>query len=187
TIVNAQSNLTLIEEKYAQLDSAEYLIDLKNAINRSTYFYTDNLTEDDIDSLYNEIKIGINGYSVNFVLRVDIDTSRLNSNSYLVFEDSRYAFDIYCHDSKFNPTFFVYFNKDELDNFGNVYQTPELKYAKKLKAAVKRILKKKPKHILFSYHLPNTILYINNDRIYVYRVIQKVRSEERRVGKECRA
>ncbi|MBD1420995.1 hypothetical protein [Sphingobacterium chuzhouense] len=146
---------------------------MKEAIRRSSTYFLEEPTEDTVSRIYDKINKEINGNRIKFVLRVDIDTSRLNSNSYLVLEDSRYAFDIYCYDSKFNPTFFVYFNKDELDNFGNVYQTPELKYAKKLKAAVKQILKKKPKHILFSYHLPNTILYVNNDRIYVYRVIQK--------------
>lgn len=168
----AQSNLALIEEKYKQLDSLSYLNSVKEAIRRSSTYLFEEPTEDTVNRINDKIKNGINGYNIKFVLRVDLDTSRLNSNNYLLLDDSKYPFDIYCYDDKFNPRFFVYFNKDELDNFGNAYQTIELKYAKKLKAAIKRILKKKPKHILFSYFLPNSILYIKDQELYVYRVLQ---------------
>lgn len=169
----AQSNLALIEEKYKQLDSVTYLNNLKEAIRASSTYFFEKPTEDTVNWINEKIKNGINGYNIKFVLRVDLDTSRLNSNNYLLLDDSRYPFDLYCYDDKFNPRFFVYFNKDELDNFGNAYQTIELKYSKQLKAAIKRILKKKPKHILFSYFLPNSILYVKDDKILVYRVIQK--------------
>lgn len=168
-----QSNLALIEEKYRQLDSVTYLNNLKDAIRGSSTYFFEKPTEDTVNRINEKIKNGINGYNIKFVLRVDLDTSSLNSNNYLLLDDSTYPFDIYCYDDKFNPRFFVYFNKNELDNFGNGYQSIEVKYAKKLKGAIKRILKKNPKHILFSYFLPNSILYVKDDKILVYRVIQK--------------
>ncbi len=169
----AQSNLALIEEKYKQLDSVYYLNNFKDAIRQSSTYFFEQPTEDTVNRINDKIKNGINGYNIKFVLRVDLDTSKLNSNNYLLLDDSRYPFDLYCYDDKFNPRYFVYFNKDELDNFGNAYPTMELKYSKQLKTAIKRILKKKPKHILFSYFLPNSILYVKDDKILVYRVIQK--------------
>lgn len=170
--LRAQSHLLLIEEKYDQLDSVQYLNNLRDAIYQSVIKDFNEPLDDHIVGRYSYIKDGINDQNIRFVLNVDIDTTKLDTDIFLLVRDSIYNFNIYCHDNKFNPTFYVFFVNDQLDIFGDVFPTFSKRFAKKIKIGIKRILKKRPKYILDCQHLPNTVLYVKDDKIFVYRVLQ---------------
>lgn len=170
--MKAQPHLVLIEEKYNQLDSLWYLNNLKDAVIRSSIHAYGEPVLEEINREYNIIRNGIKNQNIKFVLNVDIDTTKLDSDNYLLVENTEYSFNIFCHDHKLNPTYYVFFVDDQLDIFGSVYPTFSKKYAKKVKFAIKRVLKKEPKYILECAHLPNTILYVKDDKIFVYRVLQ---------------
>ncbi len=72
--------------------------------------------------------------------------TKLDTDNYLLVEGFEYDFNIYCHDRKFNPTYYVFFTEDRLDIYGDVYPTFSKKIFKKNKKnAIKSILKKKAK------------------------------------------
>lgn len=170
--VQAQSDLELIEEKYHQLDSLDYLNNLREAVVRSSIHAYGEPDFEEIDREYDAIMNGIKGQNIRFVLNIDIDTTKLHTNNYLLAEDFGYDFNIYGHDRKFNPTYYIFFREGRLDIFGDVYPTFSRRFARKIKIALRRILKKGPKYMLHCQHLPNTVLYVNDDRIFVYRVLQ---------------
>lgn len=170
--MKAQSHLQLIEEKYNQLDSLKYLNNLKDAIIRSSLHAYGEPMDEEINREYNIIKNGIKDQNIRFVLNVDIDMTKLDTDNYLLVEGFEYDFNIYCHDRKFNPTYYVFFTEDRLDIYGDVYPTFSKKFSKKIKNAIKSILKKRPKYMLHCQHLPNTVLYVKDDKIFVYRILQ---------------
>lgn len=171
--VKAQTNLSLIEEKYKQLDSISYMGELERSIAQSSFLKFKERNKSNINEIYDEIMGGINGYTIKFVLRVDIDTTSLKTGNYLIVRDSVMIFDLYCHDKKLNPRYFVRFENNNLEDFGTNYPILSAKYAKQLKSGIKQVLKKNPKYIIDCTYLSNTILYVKNEKLYVYRVIQK--------------
>ncbi|RNC63895.1 hypothetical protein [Proteiniphilum sp. X52] len=170
--VKAQSHLTLIEEKYNQLDSVSYIDNIKDPIVRYSMHAFGQLSDDTIERRYKVIKEGIKNQNMRFVLNVGIDTTKLDTDNYLLVEDFEYDFNIYCHDKKFNPTFYVFFSEDRLDIVGRFYPSYSRKYTKKATIAIKRVLEKKPKYILSCTLLTNTVLYVKGEKIFVYRILQ---------------
>src|SRR5699024_7966836 len=90
--VQAQSDLELIEEKYHQLDSLDYLNNLREAVVRSSIHAYGEPDFEEIDREYDAIMNGIKGQNIRFVLNIDIDTTKLHTNNYLLAEDFVYDF-----------------------------------------------------------------------------------------------
>lgn len=168
-----QTPLSLIKEKYGELDSIQYLNDLNEAVFQSVIRDFGEPLEDHIKERTNSIRNGISGQTIKFVLNVEIDTAKLYTDSCLIIKDFRFNFNIYCYDSKLNPTYYVFFVDNQLDIYGTIYPTYSKRYAKQVKFAIRQIIGKDPQYILECAHLPNTILYVKDDNIFVYSVLQK--------------
>lgn len=173
--IHSQSKINQIGTHYFQIDSVSYLKSLENAVIESVIIDFRKPLEAHIKERYYSIKNGIENNNVKFVLNVEIDTTKLKSENYdyLEIDLSHYNFNIYCFDKKNNPVYFIYFYDGMLNFFGDFYPTFSKSYSKQIRLAFKNILKKKPQYLLNCNSLPNTILYIKDEKIYVYRVKQK--------------
>lgn len=168
-----QANLSLIQGKYEELDSIQYLKGLDEAVFQSVVRDFGEPLENHIKQRTNSIRNGVNGQTIRFVLNVDIDTTKLYTDSYLVIEDFKFNFNIYCYNNKLNPTYYVFFVDNQLDIYGTIYPTYSKRYAKHVKFAIRQIIGKNPQYLLECAHLSNTILYVKDNNIFVYRVLQK--------------
>lgn len=166
--LQAQSvNFQVVKNQYEKLDTACYLNNIKEMI-------VDN--KDDYTAIYySEIKNKIEKDNLIFVLKIDIDTSKISTNNYLKVDTCKLKYDIFFFNKKFYKTKSLYVecsNEGYDIEFTEAYRTFNYDYAKKLKKAYRKIMKMHPTYLLDCISLPNTILYVKNEKIYVFRVIQ---------------
>ncbi|RRD69644.1 hypothetical protein [Tannerella forsythia] len=107
-----QANLSLIQGKYEELDSIQYLKGLDEAIFQSVVRDFGEPLENHIKQRTNSIRNGVSGQTIRFVLNVDIDTTKLDSDiyDYLKIDTSRNNFNVYCFDKNYKPVYFIFFS-----------------------------------------------------------------------------
>lgn len=173
--IHSQSIINQIETFYFQLDSVSYLKSLENAIIESVIRDFQEPLESHIQWKYNQIKNGIADKNIKFVLNIEIDITKLESDTYdyIKIDTSRYNFNVYCFNKRNFPVYYIFFLEGELDFNGDFFPTFSKSYSKQIKLGFRNVLKKQPQYILNCYSLPNTILYVLNEKIFVYRVKQK--------------
>ena len=87
-----QTPLSLIKEKYGELDSIQYLNDLNEAVFQSVIRDFGEPLEDHIKERTNSIRNGISGQTIKFVLNVEIDIAKLYTDSCLIIKDNEYPY-----------------------------------------------------------------------------------------------
>jgi len=107
-----------------------------------------------------------------FVLNFEIDTSRISTNDYLKIDPHYFKFHVFCFDKKKYPSKYILFYDGKLDSY-STFPTYSRKYLKHNQEAYKEVLRKKPEYLLFCWSLPNSVVYVLNDEIFVYRVMQR--------------
>ena len=166
--LQAQSvNFQVVKDQYEKLDTACYLNNIKVIIIDRKDDYT--------TMYYNEIKSKFEKDNLIFVLKIDIDTSKIFTNNYIKIDTCKFKYDMYFFNKKFYRTksLFIECSDGKYDvEFTEVYRTFNYDYAKKLKYAYRKIMKMHPTYLLDCICLPNTILYAKNEKIYVFRVMQ---------------
>jgi len=94
---------------------------------------------------------------------------------YIKVDTCKLKYDIYFFNKKLYRTKSLYIEcsyKGYDVEFTEAYRTFNSDYAKKLKYAYRKIMKMYPTYLLDCICLPNTVLYVKNKKIYVFRVIQ---------------
>lgn len=169
-----QANLSLIQGKYEELDSVQYLKGLDEAIFQSVVRDFGEPLENHIKQRTNSIRNGVSGQTIRFVLNVDIDTTKLDSDiyDYLKIDTSRNNFNVYCFDKNYKPVYFIFFHEGKLEFYGDFFPTFSKRYSKKVRSALRGVLKKKPLYLLYCDSMPNMILYVKDGKIFVHRVLQ---------------
>ena len=157
-------NYKIILQQYENLDTINYIKKVKELVLISK--------DENIIPIRNKIVKKINDKNAFFVLKIDIDTSKIFSENFVKIDYCEKKFNLYFFDKSFHPTF-LYLENDQLSDFTDCFPTFSSNYAKKLKNAYKQVIKKEPKFLLECFHLPNTLIFAKDEKIYVYRVKQK--------------
>lgn len=115
----------------------------------------------------------IRGKAAHYVLNLNIDTCS-NNQIYLLPDTSCLPFNLFYFDKRSNVKFFVLVDNGQISHYDSNYRTFSEPIGKNIRKVFRRIQRKNPKYLLFSYDLEqmNTILYMLNDKIYVYRILQ---------------
>lgn len=119
----------------------------------------------------------IENKSVHYVLNLNIDRCRYSNNEFYIVPDTSYlSFNLFYYDKRpyiISPIFFVY--RGEYSCYDVMYRSFSKKLSRNFPKVLKKILKKNPKYLLFceEFEGMNTILYLFDGNIYVYRIIQK--------------
>ena len=173
-LINSQSKKDQLDTYYLQIDSVSYLKSLEDVVIESVIRDFNKPLEAHIKEKYCSIKNGIGNNIVKFVLNVDIDTAKLDSGiyDYLKIDTSRNNFNVYCFDKSCKPVYFIFFHEGKLEFYGDFFPTFSKRYSKKVRSALRTVFKKKPSYLLNCIFLPNTILYVKDDKIFVHRVLQ---------------
>lgn len=104
-------------------------------------------------------------YVLNILLKDDqtmqVDTGKLSFNLIYFDEDYKGRLYVYCQDGQYSW-------------HDTRYRTFSRQLANNAPKAFKRIMRKQPKYLLYCTELEgmNTILYVLNDKVYVYRIVQ---------------
>lgn len=185
TNAQGQTYIKTIKNNFLNLDSTLYVdnvlkeieqdilsqdfYELANKSNKSAFDY------EYLDILRNrkkQIITDVRRSKILFSLDFNIDTSGIQANNFLLITPTPFKFHLYCFDKKVYPTRYILFYNGKLDSYSG-YPTFSKEYLKQAQKAYKVVLRKKPQFLLFSWNLPNTVVYVLNDKIYVCRVIQR--------------
>ena len=99
---------------------------------------------------------------------------KLKDGQTLQVDTGKLAFNLFYFDKRCKGSLYVYCNDGEYSWKDSGYRTFSRKHARKAPKAFRRIMRKHPKYLLFCPDLEgmNTILYVINNEVYVYRIIQ---------------
>lgn len=88
-------------------------------------------------------------------------------------DTGKLAFNLFYLSKHVKDNFYVFVD-NEYTFSGNEYPTFSRPVAKNLGRVLRRVLRKRPKYLLFSAELEgmNTILYVLSDKVFVYRIAQ---------------
>lgn len=183
--INAQDYISAIKNSYRDLDTSSYVMKVINEI--QNYIIDDNFIKfknkpnknnsdyeiiDIIEHKLNKVIKDIDNSNLIFILNFEIDTAKIKTNNYFVVNPNNFKFNVYCVGKKAYPYRYILFYNDKLDNYSS-FPTFSKKYYSQIRNAYKVVLRKKPQYLLNCWALPNSIVYVLNDKIYVYRVIQR--------------
>ena len=123
-----------------------------------------------IEEQLNEIKNFGKSINPTYVLNLII-----NNNNNLQLESGRLPFNLFYINKKNKGLGYVFSINGECSFNSSNYPTFSRDIVKNLQIAFKNIKKKQPKYLLFCRDLEgmNTLLYVKDNDIYVYRIIQK--------------
>jgi hypothetical protein len=182
---NGQSISPSIKNLFNNLDSTLYmervLTEIQDDILSKDYYELLNKPEKNIVEIdiieaikkrYNSTIEDIKKSKILYVLNIDIDTSKISTNNYLIIDPNYFKFNLFCFEKKKYPSKYILFYDGKLDSY-STFPTYSRKYLKHNQEAYKEVLRKKPEYLLFCWSLPNSVVYVLNDKIFVYRVIQR--------------
>ncbi|MDO9155172.1 MAG: hypothetical protein Q7U47_15935 [Paludibacter sp.] len=181
----SQSLIKIINDTYSNLDSITYTEQVIKKIKEDIFTYeyhklsnkpeksiSDVELLDAITKNHNRNVHEISDSKILFVLNFEIDTSKISTNDYFRVNPHYFKFNLFCFDKKKYPFKYVLFYDGELDSY-STFPTFSRKYLKHVQHAFKVVLRRKPQYLLFCWSLPNSVVYVLNNKIYVYRVIQR--------------
>jgi len=117
---------------------------------------------------------------VHYVLNLRVGSCEHSDNHICLLPDtSILPFNLFYFDDRSNLKFFVLVDNGQISHFDSYYRTFSKPIGKNAPKVFERILRKNPKYLLFSYDLEqmNTILYVLNNNIYIYRIAQMKKTE----------
>ncbi len=108
-----------------------------------------------------------------YVLNLRVDAC-CDNQICLLPDTSSLPFNLFYFDKRSNVKFFVLVNNGQISHYDNSYRTFSKPLSNNALKIFREIRQKNPKYLLYSYDLEqmNTILYVLNDKIYVYRIAQ---------------
>jgi hypothetical protein len=185
--MSGQNIIEKVETAYNKLDSLSYMNKVNLAIykdNEEKFAYMDK-NKDNTDSLmlkwfniypspdswtklyFDDCMNKIQDKKTIFVLHL-VYNSR---DSSINIDDCEFNFDIYYFGKNSYPHYYTFFRYCRLNDYVACYPTFSRAYAKKIKKGFKSIMQKKPKYLLDCKNIKNSLLYLKEDKIYVYDVI----------------
>lgn len=144
------------------------ILDSIDNISRSSIHFKETRTssiEEQINQFSDKIRAKTPIYVLNLIPKdgqtLQVDTGKL-------------AFNLFYFDKRFNPQYYVFVENGRFSDQSTFYPTFSSVIGKNAPKVFRKILQKQPKYLLYCTELEgmNTILYVLNDKIYVYRIAQ---------------
>jgi hypothetical protein len=161
----------MYDEIYQKYDS-DMRMHLLDSIKNKERIFSEKWITEQYDNFISNIS---NKRKIWFLLNTKIERDTIsNTNKYLIKPDtSKMCFNIYIFGKYSFPDSSIDFENGEFQGYGPFGTFSQI-IAKKGSVAFKRIMKKQPKYLLYCYQLEqmNTIMYVLDDKIYVYRVVE---------------
>lgn len=82
--INSQTKISMINAAYSNLDSLNYINQLKNALKVHVYNHYNDSMNHIVENNYKNLKAGITNKKIIFVLNFEIDTMKINTNDFLL-------------------------------------------------------------------------------------------------------
>lgn len=163
-------SLMLRKSELNNTDSIQRKI-IIDSLHREYMIDTKNIREERINSFATSLRDKPLLYVLN--LRIDSCTNDDN-NIVLVPDPSNMPFNLFYFDKGLNLKSFVLFEDGQISHYDSRYRTFSKQIGKNAPKVFKKILRKNPSYLLYCNDLEqmNTILYVLNDKIYVYRIAQ---------------
>lgn len=126
---------------------------------------TKNWREERVNSFSSSLKNGPVQYVLNLIVpdgqTLKVDTGKL-------------AFNLFYFDKDYKGRLFVYTEDGRYSWHDSRYRTFSRKIGANAPRVFRRIMRKRPHYFLYCYGLEgmNTVLYLKDDKIFVYRIIQ---------------
>jgi len=124
---------------------------------------------------YSTFIFAIKNKPVHFVLNLMFEKhGHPGQHAFFMPDTSKMKFDLISFDKRYKPQFYVYVVKGKFVEYHSFFPTFLRKAGKNVPKIYRKILRKKPRFMLNCANLEggNTIWYVLNDEIYVYRIIQ---------------
>lgn len=165
---SCKDNLTEIAKDMKDL---ELSFSYKRMSDDSLHRYYQHWIKERYDEFYMNVNASQPIYVLNLVLNKDsikigkiifeVDTSKLN-------------FNLFDFGKNFKGNLFVYVKNGKYSEHDTHYITFSRQLGENAPKAFRKIMRKQPKYLLYCSELEgmNTILYVLNDKIYVYRIAQ---------------
>lgn len=195
TNISGQDLIRKIESTYIGIDTVSYI---KNVINSYVQKEKNNLiemenlelsfsykrmSEDSIHKHYqyllekshDEFSVKIYRAKPIYVLNLVVNKDSIhNSTLVLEVDTSELNFNLFDFGKPHQTSLYVYCKNGEYASHYSEYITFSKRLGKNAPKVFKKITQKQPTYLLYCYELEgmNTILYVLNDTIYVYRIIE---------------
>ena len=117
---------------------------------------------------------------IHFVLNLIFEKrEHFSENSFFRPDTSNLSFNLVSFDKRLRPQFYVYIVEGKYVEYHSVFPTFIRQAGKNVRKIYKKILRKNPQYILDCHELEggNTIWYVLNDKIYLYRIMQMKKYE----------
>lgn len=207
--VNSQSLLQDIENKYAKLDSINYIeniklsyknkldkvrtetlhllkeISFKNKLNSNmtklkttipNYLNKQDSNEDNLENKnISEFNSELSRYkSPVYVLNLVLKKNERNYCYELQVDSNKLCFNLFYFGRNYKKGLYVFVEDGQYNWHSEYYSTFSTVFAENVPNAFKKILLLKPKYLLLcsQFEGMNTILYVLNGQIYVYRIVE---------------
>jgi len=123
-----------------------------------------------METSYSRFIATIKDKPVHYVLNLKIDSCEQSGKHICLLPDTgRLLFNIFCFGKIYKDEICIFVDNGQYSYF-RTYSRPY----EEVQKAFRIIMQKNPKYLLFCYELEgmNAILYVLNDKIYIYRIIQ---------------
>ncbi len=129
-------------------------------------------SEISMDKSYTEFVSSMKYGRIHYVLNLRIDSC--DQSICLLPETGTLPFNLFSFGKNYKGGFYIYFTGGEFGGYDNHYRTFSRRLGINAQKVFKKIMHKRPKYLLYCAELEqmNTILYMRNDMIYVYRIVQ---------------
>ena len=165
----------LLEEGRAM---ANVYLNIKDSILRN--FVMDSLTiahsTNSLKENYTQLIYQLETLPVHFVLNLEIDTCSLSDIGLiqLLPDMGPLPFNLFCFTKNYKGGLYIYCKNGTYSWQDSGYRTFSRQLGKNAPKVFRRIMRKRPDYLLYCSQLEgmNTILYMKNECIYVYRIIE---------------
>jgi len=128
-----------------------------------------------IKERWDDFTFKINNSKPIYVLNLLVNKDSINNGRIILEVDTgKLNFNLFDFGKNFTGNLFVFVDNENYSGHDTNYITYAPKVGKNAPEVFRKIMQKQPKYLLYCYELEgmNTILYVLNNKIYVYRITQ---------------
>jgi hypothetical protein len=169
--ISCKDKMEEIAKEMEDLDLELKLCSYKRISEDSLHRYYQHWVKERYDKFISKIYRANSVFVLNLLIKKDsIDKGKIT----LEIDTGKLNFNLFYFDKDYKGDFYVYVNNGQYSEDDSYYITFAPKIGKNAPKVFKKIMRKKPKYLLYCYQLDqmNTILYVLNNKIYVYRIVE---------------
>ena len=168
--VKSQQIIQDVDRYMSLIDTIQYVYETKSEIIKNFEKNTEGMTPD--NRFQSELDYVFSNNHVRLISKLKFIFSKIERN-YSIQIDSLDKCDLILYNNQYNPVAYVECAKDESPFYELGLPSFAKQYSIKRKKTFKMILKMDIRHLLISDDLPQTVLYIQNSKFFVYSIMNQ--------------